>query len=47
MKLGLPNPMPKREDRSWYQWCSAEDTPEERKLLFKLGLLIIPYAFLG
>ena len=47
MKRGLPNPMPKRAGRSSYQRYSAEYTPEERKLLFKLDLLIIPYAFLG
>ncbi|KAF2198709.1 MFS general substrate transporter [Delitschia confertaspora ATCC 74209] len=35
--------------RKWYQirWFSEEDTPEERKLILKLDLLIIPYVFLA
>ncbi|KAL4966454.1 major facilitator superfamily domain-containing protein [Aspergillus stella-maris] len=31
--------------RKWYDWFSPEDTPEERKLITKLDLLIVPYAF--
>ncbi|KAL2818708.1 major facilitator superfamily domain-containing protein [Aspergillus cavernicola] len=31
--------------RRWYDWYSPEDTPEERKLVLKLDLLIVPYAF--
>ncbi|KAL4812286.1 major facilitator superfamily domain-containing protein [Aspergillus spinulosporus] len=31
--------------RRWYDWYSPEDTPEERKLITKLDLLIVPYAF--
>lgn len=31
--------------RKWYNWYSPEDTPEERKLITKLDLLIVPYAF--
>lgn len=31
--------------RKWYHWYSPEDTPEERKLIRKLDLLIVPYAF--
>lgn len=31
--------------RKWYQWYSSDDTPEERKLVLKLDLLIVPYAF--
>jgi hypothetical protein len=31
--------------RKWYDWYSPEDTPEERKLIRKLDLLIVPYAF--
>ncbi|KAJ9144612.1 Major facilitator superfamily transporter [Pleurostoma richardsiae] len=31
--------------RKWYHWYSPEDTPEERKLIAKLDLLIVPYAF--
>ncbi|KAL4904123.1 hypothetical protein BDW74DRAFT_168564 [Aspergillus multicolor] len=31
--------------RKWYDWYSPEDTPEERKLITKLDLLIVPYAF--
>lgn len=32
--------------RKWYHWYSPEDTPEERRLILKLDLLIIPYAFI-
>lgn len=31
--------------RKWYHWYSPEDTHEERKLILKLDLLIVPYAF--
>ncbi|ORY14520.1 major facilitator superfamily transporter [Clohesyomyces aquaticus] len=33
----------------WYQihWFKEEDTPEERKLIVKLDLLIVPYVFLS
>ncbi|RDW63693.1 hypothetical protein BP6252_11238 [Coleophoma cylindrospora] len=31
--------------RRWYHWYNPNDTPEERKLLLKLDLLIVPYAF--
>jgi hypothetical protein len=31
--------------RKWYDWYSPDDTPEERKLIRKLDLLIVPYAF--
>ncbi|KAH4935904.1 hypothetical protein HBI67_138550 [Parastagonospora nodorum] len=35
--------------RKWYQikWFQDYDTPEERKLIVKLDLLIVPYVFLG
>lgn len=35
--------------RKWYQirWFSPEDTKEERKLITKLDLLIVPYVFLA
>ncbi|ETS73784.1 hypothetical protein PFICI_14730 [Pestalotiopsis fici W106-1] len=32
--------------RRWYHWYSPSDGPEERKLIAKLDLLIIPYAFI-
>ncbi|CAI7643812.1 unnamed protein product [Penicillium bialowiezense] len=32
--------------RKWYHWYSPDDTPEERKLILKLDLLIVPYAFI-
>ena len=34
--------------RKWYQirWFQDYDTAEERKLIFKLDLLIVPYVFL-
>ncbi|KAF3025052.1 MFS transporter (Seo1) [Neopestalotiopsis sp. 37M] len=34
------------EVRRWYHWYSPADGPEERKLIAKLDLLIIPYAFI-
>lgn len=37
--------MGKETVRRWYHWYSPEDTPEERRLVLKLDLLIIPYAF--
>jgi hypothetical protein len=37
--------MGKEDIRRWYHWYAPEDTPEERKLVLKLDLLIIPYAF--
>ncbi|KIW91734.1 uncharacterized protein Z519_07702 [Cladophialophora bantiana CBS 173.52] len=35
--------------RKWYQihWFSPDDTKEERKLITKLDLLIVPYVFLA
>ncbi|KAK3312896.1 major facilitator superfamily domain-containing protein [Apodospora peruviana] len=35
--------------RKWYQvqWFADQDTPRERKLITKLDLLIVPYAFLA
>lgn len=37
------------ESRRWYQirWFAPQDTPEERTLIVKLDLLIVPYAFLA
>jgi hypothetical protein len=34
--------------RKWYQikWFQDYDTAEERKLIVKLDLLIVPYVFL-
>lgn len=34
----------KRQGRGWYHWYAKDDTPEERKLIVKLDLLIVPYA---
>jgi hypothetical protein len=33
--------------RKWYQikWFQDQDTPEERKLITKLDILIVPYVF--
>jgi hypothetical protein len=31
--------------RKWYHWYSPTDTPEEKKLILKLDLLLVPYAF--
>ncbi|KAF5865341.1 MFS transporter (Seo1) [Aspergillus alliaceus] len=35
--------------KKWYQiqWFADQDTKEERRLIFKLDLLIVPYAFLA
>ena len=35
-----------RPVRRWYHWYAPEDSPEERKLILKLDLLIVPYAFI-
>ncbi|KAL2130794.1 hypothetical protein VTI74DRAFT_5937 [Chaetomium olivicolor] len=36
-------------EKKWYQikWFSEDDTPAERRLITKLDLLIVPYAFLA
>ncbi|KAB5582994.1 major facilitator superfamily domain-containing protein [Coniochaeta sp. 2T2.1] len=41
--------MAKPGNRKWYQlqWFRPDDTPAERKLILKLDLLIVPYAFLA
>jgi len=31
--------------RRWYNWFHPNDTPEERKLIWKLDLLVVSYAF--
>jgi hypothetical protein len=31
--------------RRWYHWYAPEDSPKERRLILKLDLLILPYAF--
>ncbi|KAJ5305325.1 uncharacterized protein N7443_004985, partial [Penicillium atrosanguineum] len=38
-----------QQRRKWYyvQWFADQDTKEERKLILKLDLLIVPYAFLA
>ncbi|GAD99069.1 MFS transporter [Paecilomyces variotii No. 5] len=36
--------MAARSIRQWYHWYSPEDSPEERKLILKLDLLIVPYV---
>lgn len=37
------------QHRKWWQisWFSNRDTKEERRLIVKLDLLIVPYAFLA
>jgi hypothetical protein len=32
--------------RKWYEWYSPDQSPEERRLVLKLDLLIVPYAFI-
>jgi hypothetical protein len=34
----------KRQGRAPWHWYAKDDTPEERKLIIKLDLLIVPYA---
>ena len=38
-----------QERRKWWkvQWFADQDTKEERRLITKLDLLIVPYAFLA
>ena len=37
------------EKQPWYKikWFADSDTPEERRLIRKLDLLIVPYVFLA
>ncbi|KFZ07048.1 hypothetical protein V501_06814 [Pseudogymnoascus sp. VKM F-4519 (FW-2642)] len=37
----------KRQGRAFWHWYAKDDTPEERKLIIKLDLLIVPYAVLA
>lgn len=37
----------KRQGRAFWHWYAKDDTPEERKLIVKLDLLIVPYAVLA
>lgn len=41
--------MAKTTNKKWYQlqWFRPADTHAERKLILKLDLLIVPYAFLS
>jgi hypothetical protein len=32
--------------RKWYYWYSPTDTPAERKLILKLDILLVGYAFI-
>lgn len=47
-KLG-PREMAGHKHKPWYRikWFSDDDTHEERRLIVKLDLLIVPYAFLS
>lgn len=38
-----------QQRRKWYhiQWFADDDTKEERWLILKLDLLVVPYAFLA
>ena len=40
---------PPTKTRKWWQirWFQEHDTQEERKLIVKLDLLIVPYVFLA
>jgi hypothetical protein len=39
----------RQQPRKWWrlQWFAESDTKEERRLILKLDLLIVPYAFLA
>lgn len=39
----------RQQPRKWWQlqWFAERDTKEERRLILKLDLLIVPYAFLA
>ncbi|KAE8449777.1 hypothetical protein EG329_007552 [Mollisiaceae sp. DMI_Dod_QoI] len=37
----------KRQGRAFWHWYAKDDTREERKLIFKLDLLIVPYAVIS
>jgi hypothetical protein len=34
-----------RTNRKWYHWYHTSDTKDERKLIAKLDILIVSYAF--
>lgn len=38
-----------KQRKPWYhiQWFADEDTAEEKRLILKLDLMIVPYAFLA
>lgn len=44
-----PRKMAQDKHKPWYRikWFAGEDTHEERRLIVKLDLLIVPYAFLA
>lgn len=46
-RIGATGQHDRRKGTPWYHWFSKQDTPAERKLLLKLDLLIIPYAFVA
>lgn len=37
---------PEKTERKWYHWYDPKDTPAERRLLFKLDLLLTFFAFI-
>lgn len=37
----------KREGRAFWHWYAQSDSPAERRLIFKLDLLIVPYAVIS
>jgi hypothetical protein len=40
--------VPEQRRKWWHlQWFAESDTQEERRLILKLDLLIVPYAFLA
>lgn len=46
-RIGVTGQHERRKGTPCYHWFSKYDTPAERRLLLKLDLLIIPYAFVA
>jgi hypothetical protein len=37
---------PQSAPRRWYHWFHPDDSPQERKLIWKLDLLVVGYSFI-
>lgn len=45
IEMSITSEASPRAGRKWHQWYSSEDTTEERNLILKLDMLIVPYSF--